>query len=222
MIFPQETLVGQTYNSWTVVDFVGRDANSNQLYKCRCSCGFENVIRKSTLIAGESAMCRNCRAKKRLESKLDIVGKKIGSCTVIKRLDNLKDQSYYLIRCDCGNEKTAFGYRLRAGKSTACPHCRIKTHGMSYTSTYKIWTGMLRRCTNKNFKAYKYYGGRGITVCDRWLEFDNFLEDMGIRPDNLQIDRINNDGNYEPGNCRWVTAKVNNSNRNILKNKKGN
>ena len=90
---------------------------------------------------------------------------------------------------------------------------------MSYTSTYKIWRGILRRCTNKNFKHYKYYGGRGITICDRWLEFDNFLEDMGIRPDNLQIDRINNNGNYEPGNCRWVTAKVNNSNRNNSRNK---
>ena len=88
---------------------------------------------------------------------------------------------------------------------------------MSYTSTFRIWTGILRRCNNSNFKHYKYYGGRGIKVCDRWLRFENFLSDMGIRPEGLQIDRINNDGNYEPSNCRWVTPSVNLTNRKFSK-----
>lgn len=91
---------------------------------------------------------------------------------------------------------------------------------MTYTSTHNIWRGILRRCTNKNFSHYKYYGGRGITICDRWLKFENFLQDMGEHVKGLQIDRINNDGNYEPGNCRWVTPKENNANREIIKKKR--
>lgn len=215
MLFPQDV-----FSHWTVIDFVGRDSKSNQLYRCKCSCGVEKVIRKSTLVSGDSSMCRSCSLKNKYEYQEDIIGKKIKKCTVIKRIENAKDQACYLIRCECGKEKTALGYRLKAGNGTACPHCRIKTHGMTYTSTFKIWTGILRRCKNPNFKNYKYYGGRGIKVCERWLKFENFFQDMGIRPEGLQIDRIDNDGNYEPGNCRWVTPKENNSNRNIVRKKR--
>jgi len=91
-------------------------------------------------------------------------------------------------------------------------------HGMSGTPTYKIWAGILSRCYNAKVKIYKYYGGRGIKVCASWLDFINFYEDMGERPNNLQLDRINNDGDYSKDNCRWVTAKENNpSNKGDLK-----
>lgn len=79
---------------------------------------------------------------------------------------------------------------------------------------YGVWIGILYRCNNEKCWAYKYYGGRGIKVCDRWLDYRTFLADMGSRPaDDMQIDRIDNDGGYEPGNCRWVTAKENSNNR---------
>ena len=91
-----------------------------------------------------------------------------------------------------------------------------KTHGHAshnnVSGTYHTWIGMKTRCSNKNHIAYKNYGGRGIKVCERWLKFENFLEDMGERPKGLTIDRENNDGNYEPGNCKWSTTKEQNRN----------
>lgn len=89
-----------------------------------------------------------------------------------------------------------------------------RKHGYSGTRLYKVWVMMKQRCYNpKNFK-YPIYGGRGIKVCDRWLNsFEAFLEDMGERPEGLQVDRIDNDGDYEPGNCRWSTAKEQANNR---------
>lgn len=91
--------------------------------------------------------------------------------------------------------------------------CPIR-HGRSYSDTYRVWMSMKQRCTNSNNSRYKDYGGRGIIVCARWLNnFLNFLEDMGERPEGLTLDRINNNGNYEPDNCRWTTYSIQNKNR---------
>ncbi len=84
---------------------------------------------------------------------------------------------------------------------------------MSRTSTYRIWCAMKQRCLNPNTAAYHRYGGRGITVCERWVTFENFLADMGERPEGLSLERVNNNGNYEPGNCVWATPKMQAANR---------
>lgn len=86
-------------------------------------------------------------------------------------------------------------------------------HGYEGTPTYNSWRSMKQRCLNKNSPDYKHYGGRGITVCERWMDFKNFLDDMGKRPKGMSLDRIDNDGNYEPSNCKWSNMKEQSNNR---------
>ena len=123
--------------------------------------------------------------------------------------------------CECGNRVTIREDRILSGKTKSCGCLRDETRGKSSithnktnTSTYHIWSTIKDRCNNKNSKGWIRYGGRGISMCDRWSNsFENFLLDMGERPEGLQIDRIDNNGNYELNNCRWVTISQNSRNR---------
>lgn len=117
-----------------------------------------------------------------------------------------------LCRCCCGVSKNVRVASLISGKSTSCGclqkeivRARSTKHGKSRTRTYRIWQHILDRCCNENCAAFKYYGGRGITVCERWTKFENFLEDMGECPPSKSIDRIDNNDGYKKNNCRWTT-----------------
>lgn len=130
--------------------------------------------------------------------------------------------------CDCGNTTSVPSGSLVNGNSKSCGCLRIEaitSHGASYTPEYNILSQIKQRCNNSNAEWYSSYGGRGITICDRWNDsFENFIADMGYRPsDDLSIERINNDGNYEPGNCKWGTGteQQNNRRNNVIVNYKG-
>lgn len=158
---------------------------------------------------------RDCFGKSR---RLDIIDKKFGRLTVLKYVESESKDSMFLCKCDCGTEKVVRGTHLKNGKILSCgclqkertSKAHIK-HNLSDSRIYKIYKGIIKRCYKSNDPAYKNYGGRGIKVCDEWLKdfmsFYNWAINNGYKED-LTIDRIDVDGNYEPSNCRWVNKKI--------------
>jgi len=160
----------------------------------------------------------------------DITGQRFGRLEVLSRqTSDRKGQSAWLCQCDCGNKCIIQGVNLRSERTKSCG-CLQKeitaqrnkiistSHGMSNTKIYNTWAGMLKRCRNKKHPAYKYYGARGIAVCDRWLKIENFYKDMGDPPKGLTLERIDNDREYSPDNCKWATYKeqANNKSSNVI------
>lgn len=147
-----------------------------------------------------------------------MIGKRIGRLTVLARTGRS-----ILVRCDCGAEKIIEWSNLRRTKSCGClaresiaERNRASArhgHAARRSPEYSSWTAMLARCTNPRAPNFAKYGGRGITMCDQWRSFDAFLADMGVRPAGTSLDRIDGTRGYEPGNCRWATAKEQRANR---------
>jgi hypothetical protein len=150
----------------------------------------------------------------------DITGGSYGRLSVLAPVERDKHGKIkWLCRCDCGKEIVAAGSDITTGHTTSCGCSRIgataaPTHGMYGTTEYNTWRSMNSRCYNQNSPGYKYWGGRGITVCDEWRNsFSAFYSYMGARPEGMSIERIDNAGNYEPGNVRWATAADQNRNK---------
>lgn len=149
-------------------------------------------------------------------SRVDMTGLRFGKLVVVEPVgkNNHKSLMWRCV-CDCGNERIVDGSGIRAGRNKSCgcasPRFANETNTVGFTQTriYKIWTGMVNRCSSKaSGKSRRLYFDKGIKVCDRWGIFKNFLDDMGEPKSHQSIDRINGNKGYEPGNCRWADAKT--------------
>lgn len=153
---------------------------------------------------------------------INIVGMKFNKLLVLQRVADPKyKHASWLCRCDCGVLVVVVGNNLRNGGTKSCGCSKgefiakaLSTSASKYPKEYKTYCGMIQRCTNPKSDSYDYYGGRGISICSRWLEsFENFIADMGRKPPGFTIDRKEFDGDYEPNNCRWLSVKEQSRNK---------
>ena len=222
-------MLNKVFGKWTVINVASLErkskSNRSMYYICRCECGTIKPVRSDGLRSGKSTQCLPC--KKQVIDTKPYIGNKFGKWLVLEVANDGSGTSSLLCQCQCGNQVIIRATHLRNGRNQ-CYECfkiqrisNLTTHGLTHKKEYQVWLTMKMRCHNPKRPQYKWYGSRGIKVCDRWLNsFENFYKDMGDRPHGYQIDRINNDGDYSPNNCRWVTPKENNDNRRCsLKNK---
>lgn len=208
-------LTGKKFGYLTVLK-LDEIKNGMSKWICACDCGNIKSVYGSNLTRG---LTKSCGCKKhelvKKANRINLIGQKFGRLTVISFHETESGDTFFNCKCDCGKDVVVRGQDLKRGSTKSCGCLKKefvpsnKTHGMSKTRLFKIWSGMRQRCNNKNNPKYKVYGGRGITVCDEWNDFSNFMNwsyKNGYN-DTLTIDRIDPNGNYCPSNCRWSTLK---------------
>lgn len=217
---PQNDLTGKVFGKLTVLEKSNetRCEGGYIYWLCLCECGNEVIYQSSYLRSGNIF---SCGCKRLPDGTKDMTGQVFGRLLVVEKAKREKrGVVYWRCICDCGTETIKCGSDLRRKSTRSCGCLARETlppvnykHGqannkerVTKTKTYSIWGAMMGRCHNLNNQRYEHYGARGIKVCDRWRNFENFFEDMGHPPtDQHSIDRINVDGNYEPSNCRWAS-----------------
>jgi len=216
MITKTNIVAGQRFGKLIAGKHAGSSPRGHALWHCLCDCGADVVVYATNLRRGLSSSC-GCQRRETIAKRLlDLRGRRFGKLVVIERSEK-RPTTHWLCSCDCGLQNEVRTGLLRNGGTKSCG-CLAKevsattgrlnaTHGKRKTPEYGIWNSMKQRCQNPAVVRFQDYGGRGIKVCERWNNsFENFIADMGARPShNHSIERENNDGNYEPGNCRWAT-----------------
>lgn len=217
-------LTGERFGRLVVLQRVMPNGSDGARWLCKCDCGNQSIAAGGKLRTGEVKSC-GCYRREGSGRAMDLVGQRYGRLVVIEFSHCRNKKRFWKCRCDCGNEVVVSRMQLRNGdtKSCGCLHKerssengkKNKKHGWSKHSLFNVHQGMIRRCEDFACKSYGYYGGRGIKVCNEWHDIETFVE-WAMNNDykkGLEIDRIDNNGHYEPSNCRWVTHKENGNNK---------
>lgn len=226
-----EDLTGKRFGYWTVLGLGDRSNTGLMRWRCRCDCGNVRDVKTNMLKSGRSISC-GCGISGKRNATEDLTGKRFGRLLVIGRdISRLKAHNiYWMCQCDCGNKKSVATCNLLGGNVQSCGCLRIEqsierikqasianiTHGETKTCLYQVWHIMKQRCENPNSPAYKWYGGKGIRVCEEWKDYSEFakwaysngyVDLVGVpRNKRLSIDRIDSNCNYCPENCQWITV----------------
>jgi hypothetical protein len=207
----ERNLLGQAFGRLTVVSFAGTDKNGNTQWLCLCQCGAQKTVSRCHLIQGDTKSCGCWQSEVRRARIISLEGKRFGRLVVLSRVERPfgKRGVLWLCQCDCGEQSIVFAENLLKGRTQSCGcfhRVANRTHGMSGTPLYQRWQGMIARCEDVNSPGYADYGGRGIRVDKRWREsFEAFKQEMPFFPGKgWSLERIDVDGDYRLGNCKWT------------------